>query len=433
MGISQELYEKAKKIIPGGTQLLSKRPEMHLPGLWPAYYKSAKGCQVTDLDDNTYYDLCFMGIGANTLGYCDEDVDRAVVAAVNNGSMCTLNAPEEVELAELLLELHPWADMVRYAKTGGEALAVAVRIARACTEKSIVLVCGYHGWHDWYLAANLEKGDPLSYVHLSGLEPKGVPEGLADTNFIFSYNDMDRFMELIQRYDGQIAAVVMEPIRNIYPKDNFLKKIREVTSERGILLVFDEVSSGFRLCCGGAHLVLGVTPDIITLGKAMSNGYPMAAIVGKGEVMKAAQDTFISSTYWTERIGLAAAIATIRKYRENNVEKHLDYIGQTVRDGLRRLAEKHNIAIELSGINPLVHFEFKYSEPLVYKTYFTQEMLEEGYLATNAVYASWAHNDEIVNGYLQAVDHVFAKISQLNGATPLLKGEVCHSGFQRLT
>ncbi len=433
MGISQELYEKAKKIIPGGTQLLSKRPEMHLPGLWPAYYKSAKGCCVTDLDDKTYFDMSFMGIGANTLGYCDEDVDHAVINAVSNGSMCTLNAPEEVELAELLLELHPWADMVRYAKTGGEALSIAVRIARACTEKEIVLVCGYHGWHDWYLSANLEKGDPLSYVHLSGLEPKGVPLGLADTNFIFSYNDIKRFKELIEKYGEKIAAVVMEPIRNVYPQDNFLQEIRKITSEKGILLIFDEVSSGFRLCCGGAHLVLGVTPDIITLGKAMSNGYPMAAIVGKEYAMKAAQDTFISSTYWTERIGLAASIATINKFRAQNVEKHLNYIGQIVRNGLEELAKKYEIAIEISGINPLLHFEFRYAEPLVYKTYFTQEMLELGYLASNAVYASLAHNDIIVEGYLKAVDKVFAKISALNGEIPTLKCEVCHSGFQRLT
>lgn len=433
VGISQELYEKAKKMIPGGTQLLSKRPEMYLPGLWPAYYKTAKGCQVIDLDDQEYYDMSFMGIGANILGYCDTDVDASVMNAVKNGSMCTLNAPEEVELAEMLLELHPWAQMVRYAKTGGEALAIAVRIARAYTEKEIVLVCGYHGWHDWYLAANLEKGDPLSYVHLSGLDPKGVPSGLADTNYIFSYNDMERFLELVDKYDGRIAAVVMEPIRNIYPQDNFLQQIRKITEEKGIVLIFDEVSAGFRLCCGGAHLALGVTPDLITLGKAMSNGYPMAAILGKQDVMQAAQDTFISSTYWTERIGLSAAITTIKKYKKNKVEKHLDYIGQTVRDGLDKLAQKHGIAIKLSGINPLVHFEFCYEEPLVYKTFFTQEMLEQGYLASNAVYACYAHNDEIVQGYLRAVDKVFEAIEHLNGKTPMLKGEVCHSGFQRLT
>lgn len=432
MGKSQELYEKAKKIIPGGTQLLSKRPEMHLPGLWPAYYKTAKGCYVTDLDDNKYCDMSFMGIGANILGYCDEDVDKAVIDAVNNGSMCTLNAPEEVELAELLLEVHPWADMVRYAKTGGEALSIAVRIARASTGKEVVLVCGYHGWHDWYLAANLEKGDPLSYVHLSGLEPKGVPKGLADTNFIFSYNDLDRFRDLIDKYDGKIAAVVMESIRNTYPKDGFLQEIREITENKGIILIFDEISAGFRLCCGGAHLVLGVTPDMATLGKALGNGYPMTVIMGKEKVMKAAQDTFISSTYWTERVGLAAAIATIYKYRERRVEKHLDYIGSIVKEGLKKLSEEYAVNIEISGINPLVHFEFKYEQPLIYKTFFTQEMLKRGYLATNAVYASHAHTEEIVSKYLNAVGEVFEIIGNLNGKLPELDGEVCHSGFQRL-
>lgn len=432
MGVSQELYEKAKKIIPGGTQLLSKRPEMHLPGFWPAYYKSAKGCFVTDLDDKTYCDMSFMGIGANVLGYCDEDVDQAVINVVNHGNMCTLNGPEEVELAELLLELHPWADMVRYAKTGGEALSIAVRIARACTEKEIVLVCGYHGWHDWYLAANLEKGDPLSYVHLSGLEPKGVPSGLADTNFIFSYNDIERFQELIHKYDGRIAAVVMEPIRNDYPQDDFLQKVRKITEEKGIVLIFDEVSAGFRLCCGGAHLALNVTPDMITMGKALSNGYPMAAILGKQNMMKAAQDTFISSTYWTERIGLTASVATICKYRDKKVENHLDYIGQAVKEGLRKAAEKHGVPIVISGINPMVHFEFQYKEPLLYKTFFTQEMLKKGFLATTAVYASYAHNDENITSYLDAVDYVFSLIERLNGSVPPLEGEVCHSGFQRL-
>ncbi len=435
MGISQDLYKKAKKIIPGGTQLLSKRPEMHLPDLWPAYYKSAGGCRVTDLDDHTYCDMSFMGIGANVLGYCDEDVDRAVIDAVRRGSMSTLNAPEEVELAELLLELHPWADMVRYAKTGGEALAVAARIARACTGKEIVLVCGYHGWHDWYLAANLEKGDPLSYVHLSGLEPKGVPIGLADTNFIFSYNDMDRFQKLIDKYDGKIAAVIMEPIRNDYPQDGFLQKIRKITEEKDIILVFDEVSAGFRLCCGGAHLVLDVTPDMITMGKALSNGYPMAAIVGKEEVMRSAQDTFISSTYWTERVGLAASVATIQKYREKDVDRHLDRIGAAVKTGLRKAADKHGLLINISGINPMVHFEFVYDAPLVYKTFFTQEMLKRGYLASTSIYVCYAHTDDIVAAYFDTVDEVFELMREQKEeqGLPQLDGEVCHSGFQRLT
>lgn len=432
MSNTQNLYAEAKRIIPGGTQLLSKRPEMHLPGHWPAYYDKAVGYDIIDLDGNTYHDMSFMGIGANILGYCDEDVDNAVINAVKNGSMTTLNSPEEVGLAKLLIKLHPWADMVRYTKTGGEALSVAVRIARASTGKDVVLVCGYHGWHDWYLAANLEKGDPLSYVHLSGLEAKGVPGSLSDTNYIFPYNDLRRFESLVERYRGKIAAVVMEPIRNNEPRNGFLERIREITKNERIILIFDEVSAGFRLCCGGAHLTLGVTPDIITLAKAMSNGYPMAAIVGKSEYMQAAQDTFISSTYWTERIGLVASIATIEKYLSRSVEKHLDRVGKRVKTGIKDCAQSHGVNVDVFGINPLVHFEFLYDNPLVYKTYFTQEMLKRGFLATTSFYACFAHDDKIVDEYLNAADDVFNLLKNYNGRLPQLDGEVCHSGFQRL-
>lgn len=256
MSKGQELYKRAKEIIPGGTQLLSKRPEMFLPDQWPAYYSRAKGCEVWDLDGNHYYDMSLMGVGANVLGYAYEPVDDAARHAIASGGMCTLNAPEEVELAELLLELHPWADMVRYAKAGGESMSVAVRIARAFTQKDIVLVCGYHGWHDWYLAANLVKGDPLAGVHLKGLEPAGVPKELAGSNLIFHYNRLDEFRKLMKENRGQIAAVIMEPIRNDYPQGKFLTEIRNMTANEGIPLIFDEISSGFRMCCGGSHLVL---------------------------------------------------------------------------------------------------------------------------------------------------------------------------------
>ena len=278
-----KLYQRAKEIIPGGTQLLSKRPEMWLPEKWPSYYKRAKGCEIWDLDGNHYYDMSIMGVGSNVLGYAYEAVDRAAREAIDSGSMCTLNAPEEVFLAEQLLDLHKWADMVRYAKAGGEAMAVAARIARACTNKDIVLVCGYHGWHDWYLAANLEVGDPLADVHLKGLEPKGVPKGLAGTNLIFHYNNLKEFLDLVEKNRGRIAAVIMEPIRNDYPEDNFLEEIRIITKREQIVLIFDEITAGFRLCAGGSHLKLGVNPDIAVFAKAMSNGYPIAAIIGRRE------------------------------------------------------------------------------------------------------------------------------------------------------
>ena len=436
LGTGQHLYERAKKIIPGGTQLLSKRPEMFLPDQWPAYYSRAKGCEVWDLDGIHYYDMSLMGIGANVLGYAFDPVDDAASHAIGMGGMCTLNAPEEVELAEILIRLHPWANLVRYAKAGGEAMAIAVRIARAYTRKDIVLDCGYHGWHDWYLAANLTKGDPLAEVHLHGLDPVGVPRDLAGSNLIFRYNDLSRFMDLVRENEGNIAAVVMEPIRNDCPHDGFLESIRDVTSEKGIVLIFDEISSGFRLCTGGSHLLFGVYPDVAVYAKGMTNGYPVSAVIGREEVMSAAQDTFISSTFWTERVALAATIASIRSFEEYDVASHLTDIGKKVQDGWLIRAEKAGLKIHVSGIYPLSHFSFEHQDSLVMKTYFTQEMLAEGYLAGTACYTSFSHTDEIIVGYLKACGRVFGKIAGLlnrgESVSDYLKGPVCHSGFQRL-
>ena len=436
MGKGQELYKRAKEIIPGGTQLLSKRPEMWLPEQWPSYYSRAKGCEVWDLDGNHYYDMSIMGVGANVLGYAFDEVDQAAKKAIDRGSMCTLNAPEEVELAEALLDLHPWADMVRYAKAGGEAMAMAARIARAYTGKDIVLVCGYHGWHDWYLSANLTKGDPLADVHLKGLAPAGVPKGLAGTNLIFHYNQEEEFEALVKENRGKIAAVIMEPIRNDYPNPGYLEKIREITEAEGIVLIFDEITAGFRLCPGGSHLKLGVNPDIAVFAKAMTNGYPVSAIVGKRDVMEAAQETFISSTFWTERIALAAALESIRCYQKYKVDEGQSRVGGRVKEGWLRAAERQGIKIHVSGILPLIHFEFLYENPLIYKTFFTQQMLKKGYLAATGLYVSLAHTESIIEEYLAACENVFEEIGKicLEGKEIMeyLDGPVCHAGFERL-
>lgn len=436
MSKSQELYDRAKKIIPGGTQLLSKRPEMWAPEQWPNYYSKAKGCEVWDLDGNHYYDFSLMGVGANVLGYAFDEVDNAVKETISNGSMCTLNAPEEVALAEKLLELHPWAESVRYAKAGGEAMSMAARIARAYTKKDIVLVCGYHGWHDWYLAANLVKGDPLADVHLQGLAPAGVPRGLAGTNLIFHYNDIEEFKNLVAENRGQIAAVIMEPIRNEYPLQGYLEEIRQITEEENIVLIFDEITAGFRLCSGGSHLVLGVNPDMAVFAKGMTNGYPVTAAIGTKKVMEAAQETFISSTFWTERLGFAGALKSIECYEKYDVAEHQKHVGTRVSEGWRRLAEKYSLDIEISGILPLIHFGFRYENPLACKTFFTQEMLKEGFLAGNGVYASLAHTDDLIDKYLNACDKVFARIAKVHDEgkdiVECLEGPVCHAGFERL-
>lgn len=436
MGKGQDLYNRAKEIIPGGTQLLSKRPEMWLPEKWPAYYSKAKGCEVWDLDGNHYYDMSIMGVGANVLGYANDEVDTAAKEAIDRGGMCTLNAPEEVELAELLLKLHPWAGMVRYAKAGGEAMAVATRIARAYTGKDIVLVCGYHGWHDWYLSANLIKGDPLADVHLKGLEPAGVPRGLAGTNLIFHYNKIEEFRSLVAENRGKIAAVIMEPVRNDYPKEGYLEEIRAITEKENIVLIFDEITAGFRLCAGGSHLTLGIDPDMAAFAKAMTNGYPVSAVIGKKAVMQAAQDTFISSTFWTERIALAAAVCSVRYYQEHRVWERQKEVGEKVQNGWKKIADKTGVKIHISGIKPLSHFEFACADPLAYKTYFTQEMLKKGFLAATGVYASYAHTDEVIEQYLFACEEVFGMIAELekNGTAveERLEGPVCHAGFERL-
>ena len=436
-GKGQLLYKKAKKIIPGGTQLLSKRPEMFLPDYWPAYYSKAKGCKIWDLDGNEYIDVSFMGIGANTLGYANDEVDAAAKAAIDNGGMSTLNAPEEVAVAEKLLDLHPWAGGVRFAKAGGEAMALASRIARAYTKKDIILFCGYHGWHDWYLAANLANKNALDDLHIPGLEPLGVPSGLAGTNLPFHYNNIGEFNALMEKHRGKIAAVVMEPIRNDYPEDGFLQKIRAATEAEGIVLVFDEVSAGFRLCTGGSHKVLGVNPDIAVFAKGMTNGYPLTAIIGRRNIMDAAQGTFISSTFYTERVAFAATLKSIEVYERERVWEKQSAYGKLVQDGWKAKAEAAGLNIDIGGILPMSHFAIIGDEkPLVYKTFVTQEMLKRGYLASNAFYTSYAHSPEIIEEYLENIGEVFQAIGKTIQAhekvEDKLLGGVCQSGFGRL-
>jgi len=434
MGKGQDLYTEAKKYIPGGTQLLSKRPEMFLPDLWPAYYDSVKGCKVVDLDGNKYIDASFMGIGACILGYGDEDVDNAVLTAVKKGNMSTLNAPEEVELAKLLVEMHPWADMVRYARTGGESMAQAVRIARAYSKKDIVLFCGYHGWHDWYLSANLADDSALDGHLIGGLSPNGVPRELKGLSHPFTYNDKKGFSKLIDDYKDQIGCIVLEPIRNVEPEKDFLELIQKECRDQDIPLIVDEITSGFRLNLGGAHLLYNLEPDIAVFAKSISNGYPMAAILGKTKIMQAAQDSFISSTYWTDRIGPSAALATIKKMKKIDAQTFINIQGEKVQNFWKKTAVEVQLDIHVGSIFPLSHFDLTH-DPLILKTLFTQLMLEKGYLAGTSIYICVAHTDEILEKYFDAVKEVFSIISlavKEGNYKEKLKGPICHTGFKRL-
>ena len=431
-----ELYKKAKKIIPGGTQLLSKRPEMFLPDLWPSYYSRCKGIDVWDLDNNKYLDFTICGVGACTLGYADPDVDNAVKKAIKQGNMCTLNVPEEVELANLLCEIHPWAEMVRYARCGGEAMAVAVRIIRAYTGKDKILFCGYHGWNDWYLAANLSESSALDGQLLPGLDLAGVPRGLQGTAIPFKYNDFDDFKSLIDKFDNKIAGVVMEPVRSSWPNHGFLESIRLITKQKDIPLVFDEVTSGLRMNSGGIHLKLGVNPDIAVFAKALGNGYPMAAVIGKANIMSFAQNTFISSTYWTDRIGPSAALATLKKHKKFKIGEHLVKIGSLVQQGWKDIGKKFGLKIEITGISPLSHWEITDPDSQLIHTAVVKEMLKKGFLTSKVFYPTYAHNISDVDKYLNALGEVFKKLSPYIKNSEIKKiysGPVAHSGFKRLT
>jgi glutamate-1-semialdehyde 2,1-aminomutase len=307
---SLEMQEWARRRIPGMTQLLSKRPDRFSQGIWPGYFSRAKGAIVWDLDGNEYIDMSISGIGANVLGYADPEVDDAVKKAIEKGSSCSLNCPEEVELADLLCELHPWAEMVRYTRSGGEAMTVAIRIARAHTGKDKLAFCGYHGWHDWYLSANLTDSDALAGHLLPGLNPAGVPHCLINTAFPFRYNHFEDLKEIVSEHGKDLACILMEPIRSQQPEPGFLESIRSVSDDLGAVFIMDEISSGFRLTTGGAHLQLtNVIPDVAVFSKALGNGYPIAAVIGKTSVMSRniAQKTLPlilkNSVRWCRRAG----------------------------------------------------------------------------------------------------------------------------------
>lgn len=433
MSTGQDLWKKAKRLIPGGNMLLSKRPEMFLPEQWPAYFSKAKGARIWDLDGRELIDMTIMGVGANTLGYGDDRVDAAVIATVTRGNMSTLNAPEEVELAERLVALHPWADMARFARTGGEANAVAIRIARAASGRDGVAICGYHGWHDWYLASNLGEDDSLAGHLLPGLDPQGVPKSLRGSVSPFAVNDFAALEAIVAT--GTIGVIMMEVARTFDPSPLFLQKVRDLATAKGIVLIFDECTSGFRQSFGGLHKLYGVDPDMAVFGKALGNGYAVTAVIGRRAVMEAAQTSFISSTFWTERIGSAAALATLVAMEQEQSWTVITEIGRDITARWQALAKKYGLTLTTSGLPALTGFAFAGSNGAAYKTLISQEMLEKGYLAGNSVYTATTHTPEIVDGYFHALEPVFALIAECEAGRDvhaLLRGPICHAAFKRL-
>ncbi len=434
MNKGQKLLRKAKKIIPGGNQLLSKRSEMFLPGLWPAYYKKAKGCKVWDLNNKVYYDFAGMGVTSCVLGYSNDDVNKSLIKGLKNGSMCTLNATEEVDLAKELLRIHKWSGMAKFCKSGGEACMVAIRIARAYSNKNNIAFCGYHGWHDWYLATNMNNSKNLDKQLLPGLKTRGVSQSFKNSIKPFMYNDINSLKKIFKKRNNNIGIIIMEPMRGVKPNKNFLNEVKLIAKKNKAIIIFDEITSGFKDNYGGLHLKLKINPDIAIFGKSIGNGYPISAIIGKKKIMQVAQETFISSTMWTDRLGFIAANTTLKILKRLNINKKISLYGLKIKKGWLKLAKKNKIKISISGQDCIPYLKFDYPNNLEILTFFTQEMLKRGFLAGAQVATSFAYNNKIIDMYLKEVDEVFKKIYiNLNKGKFPLKGKIKHSTFKRLT
>lgn len=432
------LWNKAKKIIPGGNQLLSKRSERFTPEIWPAYYSRAKGCEIWGVEGEHYYDFAGMGVGSCILGYANDDVDGAVIHAIRSGSMSTLNCPEEIELAERLLSLNPWAGMARFARTGGEACSIAIRIARAAAGRNKVAFCGYHGWHDWYISSNLADGRNLDDQLLPGLASCGIPRSLKGTSLPFRYNRLDELEKIIADNTGEIGVIIMEPIRDNPPEHGFLDGVRKVADKIGAVLIFDEVTSGFVMNLGGVHATLGVNPDIAVYGKALGNGYPIAAVVGKTPVMDYAQETFISSTFWTERVGFTAALKAIQVMEKTRVHEKMIAQGRCISAMWKETAARYSMAIHTEdGMPPHVHLVIEDDPDLAAHTLLTQEMLRLGYLYAPSMRCNLAYTDSILEGFAEATDKAFSIVGEAindgNVESLLLASSPASTGFKRLT
>jgi len=429
----QDLYNKAKVVIPGGNSFLSKRPEMFLPNGWPTYFDSTSKISIKDIEGNVYKDFSLMGVGTNILGYSNEHVDSAVIEAVRKGNLSTLNCTEEVVLAERMLELNSWASSVKYARTGGEANAIAIRIGRAFSKKDLVGICGYHGWHDWYLASNLNVSNSLAPHLLDGLATTGVPKSIGENSIAFQYGNYEQFDVLLK--NKNLGVIIMEVGRSNVDVP-FLKYVRENCNKKGVVLIFDECTSGFRETQGGLHTRVGVNPDMAMYGKALGNGYAINVVLGTSQVMKFAQDSFISSTFWSERIGPTAGIATLDLMAELKSWQVITKYGEYLRVGLSKMFDRYGVPFSFTGLIPLTAFTFQSESHLKYKTFITQEMLKKNYLAANLVILSIYHDEKEIDEFLANLEPIIEIIGECenNGRkiSSLLQFPVCHSGFQRL-
>lgn len=430
---NRRLWQSAKQVISGGAGLLSKRAEQFNAD-WPVFFSRSAGCEVWDMNGKKYID-CAGGIGAVLLGYADQEVTAAVTRRMMLGTYSSLVNPQESELAEKLLQLHPWAGKVRYARTGGEAMAVAVRIARAASGKSGIAFCGYHGWHDWYLAANLGETNALDGHLLPGLQPKGVPRELAGTAVPFRYNDWQSFEAAINKMGDNCGVVVMEPMRSQFPENDFLQNIRNFCSGRNIVMVVDEITSGLRYGYPGAHARYNIVPDIVVYAKAMGNGIPFAAVIGSDNVMTAADESFISSSYWTDGIGTAAALAVLRKMESENIFDAVWAKGVALHDRLRAIAMKYAACgLVVGGMPVSPTFTFTSAYAAAARKLFITKMQQEGFLVAGIFYLMHAHKEHHLQRFIECFERVLQSIEKSisSGIIETDNGKAFQQGFTRL-
>ncbi len=410
MNKNKKLWKKSKSIILRGNSLFSKNPENYSKD-WPAYFDKAKDCTIWSLDNKKYIDFSYMGIGTNILGYSNSKIDNHVKKIISKGTMSTLNCVEEVSLSQKLIRMHKWSSMCKFTRTGAEASAVAIRIGRIFSKKNKIAICGYHGWHDWYLSVNLNGKKKLDTHLFKNLNIEGVDKNLKNSSVAFKYNDLDSFKKIVKE-NKDIGVVIMEVERFEEVKKDFLKFIRDYTKKKKITLIFDECTSGFRQTFGGLHLKYKINPDICILGKALGNGYPINAVIGNKQVMQKAKNSFISSTFWSDRIGPSAALKTLEIMEKERSWLKLIKLGKFFKKKFKLILSKYNIDGNIIGNGSLLQIKLNKVSDTDLKKYLSSEMLKNNILASNVIYLSIAHTEKLLEKYFVYLDKVFFKLSK---------------------
>ena len=424
---SNELWARAEKLIPAGTQTLSKGPTQFVDGVAPKYLARGRGSHVWDVDGNEFIDYP-MGLGPVTLGHCHPVTQEAVRRQLEEGITFSMMHPLEIEVAELLCELVPCAERVRFGKNGSDATAAAVRCARAITGRDLIAHCGYHGWQDWYIGS------------VGGVRARGVPEAVKALQKAFVYNDIASLERLFDEFDGQIAAVIMEVMTVQEPRDGFLQKVADLTRKNGAVLIFDEIISGCRYRLGGLQEYFGVTPDMAAIGKGMANGLPISAVVGKAEVMRGFDDIFFSFTFGGECLSLAAAKACLEFMRREPVVEHFWAQGAKIQGAYREMVERFGLTgcTDCAGLPPwtaCLFFDHEGQEGLAMKSLFQQEMLKRGVLFSGSQFICYEHSDEDVRKTIDAYEAAFTVLRHgvLNNCVEqMLEGRKIQPVFRRV-